>query len=83
MIKIVVDSGYTGFYLRVVQEGTVLRGVEMTLTERDPLMVSVSYASRIYHHERKNREAIEKVLAVAALSTSWQKSFQELRASCG
>ena len=78
-VKLVVDSGRTGFYLRVLEGGRVKAGDEIFLVEQDPRRVSIAFANRIYHHERKNREGIEKVLAVPALSESWQKSFLELK----
>ena len=83
LVKLVADSGFTGFYFRVLKEGIVKIGAELILKERDPQSISVSFASHTFHHDKKNCEAIEKVLAVPALSASWQKSFQELKASCG
>lgn len=82
LVKLVVDSGRTGLYLRVLEEGIVEKGAELLVKERDTHAISVSFANHTYHHDRKNGEAIEKVLAVSALSASWQKSFQELKASC-
>lgn len=78
-VKLVVDSGRTGFYLRVLEEGRVKAGDGIFLVEQDPRRVSIAFANRIYHHNRKNREGIEKILAVPALSESWQKSFLELK----
>jgi MOSC domain-containing protein YiiM len=79
MVKLVVDSGRTGCYLRVIEEGIVETGNSLILKERDRYRITVSFANRIYHHDRKNREGIEKVLAVEALSTSWRESFLKLR----
>ena len=78
-VKIVVDSGRTGFYFKVIAEGRVQAGDTVALIERDTRAVSVAFANHIYHHDRKNREGIEKVLSVPALSESWQKSFLELQ----
>jgi len=82
LIKLVVDSGRTGFYFRVLEEGDVEKGAALILKERDPRAVSVSFANLTYHHDRKNCNAVEKVLAVPALSASWRKSFQELKEKC-
>ena len=82
LIKLVVDSGRTGFYFRVLEEGDVEKGAVLILKERDPRAVSVSFANLTYHHDRKNCNAVEKVLAVPALSASWRKSFQELKEKC-
>ncbi len=78
-VKLVVDSGRTGLYFKVIKEGSLQAGDEVMLVERDAREVSVAFANHIYHHDRKNREGIEKVLSVPALSASWQKSFHELR----
>jgi MOSC domain-containing protein YiiM len=83
LVKLVADSGYTGFYFRVLKEGIVQKGARFKLKEKDPHKVTVLFASHTFHHDRKNCEAIEKVLAVHALSESWKKSFQELKALCG
>jgi MOSC domain-containing protein YiiM len=79
MVKLVVDSGRTGFYFKVLQEGIVGTGDRISLVENDPNRVSVTFANQIFHHDRRNRRGIEKVLAVPALSQSWRQSFQNLR----
>lgn len=78
-VKLVVDAGRTGFYFRTLTEGMVQAGDAVSLLERDPRGVTIEFANRIYHHDRKNREGIERVLSVPALSASWQQSFRELR----
>jgi MOSC domain-containing protein YiiM len=78
-VKLVVDSGRTGFYLRVLEAGIVRTGDSLSLVEQDSRHVSISFANRIFHKDRKKREGIEKVLAVPALSESWQRSFLELK----
>lgn len=77
-VKMVVDSGRTGFYFRVLTEGLVKVGDRVNLLERDPRAVSIAFANNIFHHDRQNREGLEKVLSVPALSDSWQRSFREL-----
>ncbi len=79
LIKMVVDSGRTGFYFKVLREGQVKREDKLLLMEKDLNEITVSFANYILHHDRKNRDGIEKVLAVPALSESWQKSFQKLK----
>ncbi|MBI5100843.1 MAG: MOSC domain-containing protein [Nitrospirae bacterium] len=84
MVKRVVDSGRTGFYFRVLEEGVVEKGAGLSIKKRDPLGITVSFANNTYHHNRKDCSAIEKVLAVSAFSSSWRKSFEDLRkSSCG
>ncbi len=82
LIKFVIDSGFSGFYFRVLQEGIVEMGTPLVLRERDPHEISVALANRIFHHDRKNREGIETILAVPALSESWQRSLRKMREKC-
>jgi MOSC domain-containing protein YiiM len=79
LVKLVVDSGRTGWYFKVVSEGRIQTGDGISLLEREPRGVSVAFANQIYHHDRKDREGIETVLSVPALSASWTMLFQELR----
>jgi len=82
MIKLMVEKGYTGFYFRVLKEGSVKKGDALIQKEKDSQGVTISFANRTYHHERNNIEAIQKVLSVESLSESWRHSFLELREKC-
>jgi len=79
LIKLVADSGRTGLYFRVLTEGLAQAGDVISLVERDARGVTVDFANHIFYHDHTDRDGIEKVLAVPALSLSWQRSFQELR----
>ena len=81
LVKMVVDTGRTGFYFKVLREGMVEREDELILMERNSDNITISFANRILHHDKKNREGIDKVLAVTALSESWRKSFHKLKKS--
>ncbi len=80
--KLVVTTGYTGWYSRVLVEGEVKKGDIMTLVEKGSQQVSIAFANTIFHHDRKNRAGLQRVLALPALSASWRHSFQELLAKC-
>ena len=79
LVKLVVDSGRTGFYFRVLTEGRVRAGDVITLIERDRRSVSIAFANHVFHHARQDRDGIDRVLSVSALSGSWRTSFLELR----
>jgi MOSC domain-containing protein YiiM len=83
LVKLVVDSGRTGFYFRVLREGEARSGDAITVVERDRGAVSITFANTVFHHNRKDREGILKVLAIPALSESWQRSFRELLQTAG
>lgn len=82
LAKLFVNSGHTGFYLRVLKEGIVKKGDSLLHKERDLHKISIRFANHIFHHDRKNCEGIEAILAVPALSESWQHSLRELKEKC-
>ncbi|MBP2242909.1 MOSC domain-containing protein YiiM [Cytobacillus eiseniae] len=74
------DTGYTGFLLRVLKEGMVTSNDDLELLEEHPQQVSVSLVNDVKFFDRFNKEKLEKVLSVDALSESLRaillKQFQ-------
>lgn len=75
----VQDTGYTGFYFRVLQEGWVSPQCTILVLERDPAEVTLAYANHIKYHDKQNQEGIERLLAVPALSDSWRLTLEKRR----
>lgn len=71
------DTGYTGYYFRVLQEGYVGKGDALILLRRHPCGVTISFANQIMHHDKHNLEGINRILAVESLSGSWRATFQK------
>jgi len=80
MVKKVIISGFTGFYFRVLEAGLVETGTSLTIKEKDPRRITVDFANQTFHHDKKNREAIESILSVPALSESWQQDLRKFLA---
>ncbi|RKN82123.1 MOSC domain-containing protein [Paenibacillus ginsengarvi] len=72
---LVQQTGYTGFYFRVLTPGLFDRTRPMRLERRHPAGLTVEYANTIKHHDKENREGIEALLAVEELSGNWRASF--------
>lgn len=47
------------------------------MIERHPAGITVAEANHIMHRDKNNREAAERILAVAELSENWRKTFQK------
>lgn len=69
------DTGFTGFYLRVLQEGQVDKNSNIELINLDPNKITINFANKIMHHDKNNFDAIREILTVNALSKSWRKTF--------
>jgi len=77
IIKKFLQSGRTGFYLAVIQEGEVGAGDEFELSEKNEPSVRVSDVTRLYTSERHNEELLRRAIKVAALPEGWRGYFQE------
>lgn len=71
----VQETGFTGFYFRVLQEGLVSKSDGLIRTHCHPQGITVSYANRIMHCEKDNLEGIKQMLEVEELSENWRKTF--------
>ncbi len=72
-------TGYTGFYFRVLKEGTVSKNQGLTLMQRHPKGITVSYANLIMYNEKDNIQGLNKMLDIDELSESWRMTFIKLR----
>jgi MOSC domain-containing protein YiiM len=72
---LIQQTGYSGFYMRVLQEGWVPKESKLKLVTRHPFGVTVSFANEIMYHDKNNQEGIERILRVEELSESWRKTL--------
>lgn len=71
------NTGYTGFYFRVLKEGKVSQTNGIILLERHPKEISVAFANQIMHHEKDNADGIFRLLEVEELSQNWRTTFEK------
>ncbi|MGG4032974.1 MOSC domain-containing protein [Paenibacillus cisolokensis] len=79
----VQETGFTGYYFRVLQEGEVSPKDGLIRVFRHPKAVTVSFANRIMHHDKQNAEGIQRILDVEELSGSWQETLRKRLAGIG
>lgn len=68
LVQWIRGSGFTGFYLRILREGVLEQGATVELIDRDPAEVSIADINAIYYSRALDSAAIERALAVTALS---------------
>lgn len=69
------QTGFTGYYFRVLEEGEIAPGAAVELVQKHPLGVTVAFANKIKYQQKNDSEGISRILAVDALSESWRDSF--------
>ncbi len=73
---LVQNTGYTGFYFRVLVPGIFDSTLPFTMKTRHPAGLSISSANQIYYHEKHNEAAIRRLLEVRDLSDSWRNALE-------
>lgn len=75
--KAFLATGNVGFYLRVVQEGTVAAGDAITRVHADPARLSIQEVTRLMYFGGDDKAGAARAAAVGALSAKWREHFRE------
>ncbi|MCK1394261.1 MOSC and FAD-binding oxidoreductase domain-containing protein [Bradyrhizobium sp. 1] len=80
MAALLVKHGRPGFYLRVIEEGDVEAGDEITQVASGPESMSVFEINALLYLPPHPRDLLERALKIPALSHGWHRSFAALLA---
>ncbi len=80
MASLLVEHHRPGFYFRVLQEGEVGAGDDITKIADGPERISVAEVDALLYLPGHSREQLERTLQIPALSKGWQSSFQAILA---
>ncbi len=80
MPALLTSSGRPGFYLRVLQEGEVGVGDEITKVADGPERMTVAAINALLYLPSHPRDQLERALSIPALSAGWQSSLRSLLA---
>ena len=72
-----LTSYRTGYYVRVLEEGTLGAGDSIERITMDREAVTIRQAVCLAFFEQKDVAMLEKVLRIRALSQDWRTMFQE------
>lgn len=72
----VQQSGRTGWYFRVLEEGFVTSRVSMTLIERPHKEWTVAKANHVMHKDKANLAEAARLTCVPLLSPNWRESLR-------
>ena len=78
MAALVVKHGRPGFYFRVLEEGEVVAGDEITQVVSGPERMSVSEIDALLYMPGHPRDELERALRIPSLSTGWRHSLEAL-----
>ena len=78
MAALVVKHGRPGFYFRVLEEGEVEAGDEITRVASGPEHMSVSEIDALLYMPGHSRDRLERALRIPTLSAGWRRSLEAL-----
>ena len=76
MMKRFLESRRSGFYLAVLEEGTVQAGDTLSYVERSAQGISVADVMRLYAFDKDDWATMRRVVEIEALPESWQNHFR-------
>lgn len=71
-----VAAGRTGWYLRVLREGTIQTGMELTLLARPAPEWTIAAANAVYYAEKSDLARTRELSEVPTLSESWKQALK-------
>src|SRR6202000_998816 len=80
MAALVVKHGRPGFYFRVIEEGEVEAGEEITQVAAGPEQMSVADIDALLYMPGHARDQLERALRIPMLSVGWGSFFEALLA---
>ena len=78
MPSLLVSHHRPGFYLRVIEEGTIAAGDAIEQVAEGPERLTVAEIDGLLYLPNRSRDTLARALRVPALSEGWQGSFRTL-----
>lgn len=76
-VKDFMDANKTGFYFKVLQEGTLTAGDPISLLHKDSYGLRVSEVSSLYSTHKENKQLLHKAAHAPALPADWADFFAD------
>jgi MOSC domain-containing protein YiiM len=75
MLARFLNSGRSGFYFSVEEEGEVGEGDSLELISRNHDGITIAETNRLFARDRYNRDLLQKAIATASLPEEWREYF--------
>lgn len=76
LLKRLIETGYTGFLARVINEGNISAKSKIELVERHPARLSVLHCNKVYY-QNDDALAMKRIQAVDALAEDWKRKLEK------
>ncbi|CAH0142899.1 hypothetical protein SRABI96_00509 [Peribacillus sp. Bi96] len=76
-LEFVFKTGYTGYFAKVIQEGTLKKQNEIVLLDRLQEKISVHYATEVILHNRDGLDGAYTLLTLDSLAEDWKQRVEK------
>ena len=76
LLKRLIETGYTGYLARVLEEGIISAESKIELVERHPAHLSVLHCNKVYY-QNDDAQAMKRIQAVDALAPDWKRKLEK------
>ena len=77
IVKRFLQSGRSGFYFAVLEEGEIASGDAIELLKRDEHGVTVADIVNLYRSDANNQDTLRRVSELPSLPNNWRKYFRK------
>ncbi|MFB3170370.1 MOSC domain-containing protein [Neobacillus sp. 179-C4.2 HS] len=80
LLKKIVETGYTGYFFRVLEEGKITADAQIKKLVSHPEQITVSSIHHLYFHDPSpSVEMIEKIVGIEELAYQWRTYLLDLK----
>ncbi|MFB3161050.1 MOSC domain-containing protein [Neobacillus sp. 179-J 1A1 HS] len=80
LLKRIVETGYTGYFFRVLEEGKITADAQIKKLFSHPEQITVSSIHHLYFHDPSpSVELIEKIVGIEELAHQWRTYLLDLK----
>lgn len=83
LLSRVQETGFTGYFLRVLQEGNVQADSRIELAEKHPKGISIFDANHVLFRDNTNASAVTELLSLDTLAEAWKVILRKYAAKNG
>lgn len=77
LVQLSRESGYTGFYLRVLEEGDAGKGMNIMPVSRAEHSMSILRANAIMYGKQSTLDQLQQLVAIPELAEAWKSSLHK------
>lgn len=80
LLKRIIETGYTGYFFRVLKEGKITADSQIKKLSAHPEQITVSSIHHLYFHDPSpSVGVIEKIVSIEELAPQWKKYLFDLK----